>query len=254
MAEIHVAKNALSILDEIIELAEQVEANNNFYRELGPAMDSLEITRFQQDFDRLKNAIDLLGFKWCEIDPLTYCFIPTGTSGSFSQLHFMKEKEHTGEPDEIEAPKEVKEIVEKYFDRKIPVAGNEFPAKVRQVLSLLREKLKARSNLYLDSNTDKPTEIDDTQSIITPKLINGGRTIECGKGTFNFTVQQAQVIAVMWDKRLKSQEYYSEQIILEDAGIGGTTFANIFKSRIEEFKAVCEQHEAMKDCWRLNLG
>ncbi len=188
------------------------------------------------------------------MDSLTYCFIPTGASEVPNYLHFVREKDHIGYPIQIAVPNEINEIAENYFDEEILVTAYEFPVKVRQVLSLLREKLKARTNIDVDSNRDNLTEIDNKQRIITPKLTNAGRTLVCSKGTFDFTAPQAIVVKIMLEKGFNSQEFYSEQAILDEAKMSKTSFANVFKSRRKKFKVIFEQHKTMKDCWRLNLG
>ena len=58
----------------------------------------------------------------------------------------------------------------------------------------------------------------------------------------------------MWEKRKNSQEYYPEQDILEEAGFSTTSFANLFKSRKDSFRAIFERHKTERGLWRLNLG
>ena len=260
MAEIHVPKDALSILDEIIKLAEQVEANNNYYGEYPDVVGHEEVTKFNQDFDRLHSAILLLGNRWCEMDPILYsCQTSTDREESCSLWFFRNDSEGFDGLIEHPVPIEIYDIVDEFCKPNEVPGKKRFPIEVRQRLSVLREKVIVQTKLAtrveeIQDKDETALHNDPKEKVIKPKLTNAGRTLVCSKGTFDFTPPQAIVVKIMLEKGFNSQEFYAEQEILDEAKMDDTSFANVFKSRRKEFKAVFEQHKTMKDCWRLNLG
>lgn len=259
MAEIHVPKNAKIILDEIIELAEQVEANNNYYGEYPDVVGHEEVTKFNQDFDRLHSAILLLGNRWCEMDPILYsCQTSIDREESCSLWFFRNDSEGFDGLIEHPVPIEIYDIVDEFCKPNEVPGKKRFPIEVRQRLLVLREKVIVQAKLAtrveeIQIKDETGLHNDPKEKVIKPRLINDGRSIECSKGTFEFTPPQARVIEIMWEQRIKSQGFISEQKILNEAKMSKTSFANVFRSRKKEFDAIFEQHHSMKDCWRLNL-
>ena len=257
MAEIHIPKDAESILDEIFKLAQQVEANDFSYDKPPNIVDEEWILKSKQDCNNLLTAIRHLGYRWCEMDPITYYSAPMSLlDEDWSLMFYVRGGTKLENPAVFTVPFEIFRIVA-YANDFSPEQRDELANEVLGFISQLKEKIFIKARLadnsaefeYSEGSSQK-----DKDTISKPRLINAGRTIECSKGPFDFTVQQAKVIKIMWKKGINSQEFYQEQDILEEAGIGGTSFANVFKSRRKEFNAVFEQHESMKDCWRLNLG
>ena len=257
MVEIHVPKRAKSILDDIIKLAEQVEANDNYYVDFPNRAKGKWILKSKKDFNDLLTAIRHLGYRWCEMDPITYFSAPISLLDEDWSLKFYERGVTKLEnPAVFPVPFEIFRIVAYASDFSLE-QRDELVNEVLGFISQLKEKVLIKAGLadnsaefeYSEGSSQK-----DKDFISEPRLTNAGRTIECGKGPFNFTVQQAKVIAVMWKIGTDSQDFFPEQVILEKAKLGRTSFANVFKSRQEEFKAVFEQHKSMRDCWRLNLG
>lgn len=258
MTKIQVPDNAESILDEIVRLAEEVESNNNYYHEYPDLIGHEEFTKFNQDYDNLINKIDTLGHRWCLMNPIKYNCTFDDYYPQSKDLWFYEDNAELPQ-DAIEhcVPHEIYQVIKIGTNHESHKDRSEFVTRVRQLLSSLKEKVIVQNRQ--SANLAKPDHSkvinqDEKNEIVKPRLINAGRTIKCSKGTFDFTVQQAKVIKIMWKKGINSQEFYQEQEILEEAGIGGTSFANVFKSRKEKFNAIFEQHKSMRDCWRLNLG
>jgi len=120
----------------------------------------------------------------------------------------------------------------------------------------LRRKLMARNELMAKPGSRSKGE--DTPAILeheVPRLTDSGRTIICAKGKFTFTKVQRPVIKIFWDNFQQENEYLREQDVLENESVNlpNSSFASLFKSRKEQFKAIFERHESEKDLWRLKL-
>jgi len=257
MVEIHIPKRAKSILDDIIKLAEQVEANDNYYVDSPNRAKGKWILKSKNDFNNLLTAIRHLGYRWCEMDPITYFSAPISLlDEDWSLKFYVRGVTKLENPAVFPVPFEIFRIVAYASDFSLE-QRDEFANEVLGFISQLKEKVLIKAGLadnsaefeYSEGSSQK-----DKDFISEPRLTNAGRTIECSKGTFDFTPPQARVISVMWEKRINPQEFSPEQNILEEAGLSKTSFANVFKSRKKEFDAIFEQHHSMKDCWRLNLG
>lgn len=257
MTKIQVPEDAESILDEIIELARQVEANNNYYREYPDVGGHEEETKFNQDFDELKNSVDVLCYRWCEMDPLQYsCNCPIDSSdtslffGRFDMIDF-------NDMLVFNVPNEIYTIVSKYSESDGPINKYVFPLEVRQQLSMLREKVIIQTRLASKSSNSENSRDEnrkDRDKSSEPKLINDSRTVRIGIDEHTFTAQQSIIVKIMWEKGIHSPDFWSEQTILEEAKLQSSSFVSLFRSRRDEFKAVFEQHDSKSDLWRICLG
>ena len=257
MAEIHVPKDALSILEEIIELSQQVEANDIHYRVSIGDYGHKEATRSKQDFEKLLCQLFTLGHRWCGLNPLKYQCTTADDLPDFNLRFFLGNKKFYSDVVEFRVPYEIYGIISRGEKHEYADDRSSFVNMVRLLLTSLKEKVIVHARQAAKSAKPDHAEVmnqNEKDENLEPRLINAGRSIKCSKDTFDFTVQQAKVIRIMWEKGINSQEFYPEQDILEEAGLSKTSFANVFKSRRKKFKAVFEQHKSMKDCWRLNLG
>lgn len=145
MSEIHVPYDAKSILIRIVNAAQQVEADNDYSRDLG-TIDLDEARHFQQQLDRLLTSLRLLPFSWCKIDPLEYkCKgLKSKVSGLWILAFSPISVSPSARPKEFAVPKQIFDINNLVVDKINSELRDRIATNVRELLSELYESVSIR--------------------------------------------------------------------------------------------------------------
>lgn len=145
MSEIHVPYDAKNILIRIVNAAQQVEADNDYSRDLG-TIDLDEARHFQQQLDRFLTSLRLLPFSWCKIDPLEYkCKgLKSKVSGLWILAFSPISVSPSARPKEFAVPKQIFDINNLVVDKINSELRDQIATNVRELLSELYESVSIR--------------------------------------------------------------------------------------------------------------
>ena len=271
-SEIFIPDDAIQLLDEVIGKCELVIDAN---RPVEVQFEEYQIIESDvtNATERLFELLNLLGNKWCYIDPLCFDFC-THRKGDDFHFLFYNTKAQLSPADNLErrylpdwwktgdipseviwkrVPAELGIVLYQYEHDTLP---NKLPSFTIESLVSLKTKvlitLRAKSATLPTSDFNTGPK-EDTNSF-KPSLTSSGRVIRCKTGEYTFTKSQSPVIRILWKNYEAGNEFMPEQDILEEARLPESSFGSLFKS-IKKKKewSIFEHHQTQKDLWRLRF-
>jgi len=156
-SEMQVPDNALAILDEVIEQAEKLEALN-VAGEGNAASDTRYVLNPREKaFYDLCETLNLLGFRWCKVDPVVNRYRIEREDSKCYFVHWHKDNPRASSASRIEIPCQLYHLIWCFVDNLTPDRERYMASQVRSELQVLRQKVLIQQEI-------KPLSIDGSHA------------------------------------------------------------------------------------------
>ena len=252
MAEIHVPKDAQYIVIELINLAQQVESDNDYTMDY-EFLDSEETRRFSRNLESLVRALHLLPYKWCKVDPFEYrCRIVKSRVIDFWILSFCPlYHKLSEETKEFAVPKQIFDFTQAFGEVSDIAEVGPLVTEMRMDLSKLRDIIAIRSKIETQTASLGNESIVDQNKLF--KISPDNRTAYLDGEEYILNEKEGAVIRYLYEM---SQEGFPnvEKQVLIDIGCGeqsSVTEVRLIFSDRNTYRALVRHVE--KGMYRLNI-